>query len=326
MVDLIDDRELARLSALYRYGLPDERLRPVWDDIVEHLARRAQAPYAWLDVVGARQVHRLAQVGPGEADEFRRGALGNAVIDHASHVLVADTHADRAYADDLAVVGGPYIRAFAGAPLRSDKEPVGLVAVADVRPRHFGSEVEAALVEACGKIHQTLDAHMRERIDPQTQALSRLAFEQQVERMGALVGHGLDGLSIAVLDVEPLHERLNFLDPALGALLFEYIAGLGREQVRRRDALGRLGPFRFAILLAKTSEAGALVMARRMTRRLVAEWTALMPTLDATSLVRGGIATWRGRMEAPESFVARAEAGVRGGGWMAAPAAPAKVA
>jgi two-component system cell cycle sensor histidine kinase/response regulator CckA len=133
--------ERGRLDALQRYrilGTPPER---VLDDLTSLAGQVCHVPIVLLTLIDERRQWFKSKLGLTLAESSRDVSFcGHAL--HAGDVFVIpDTHHDPRFADNPFVVGEPFLRAYAGAPLRTtDGHAIGTLAVADTAPRAFTPE------------------------------------------------------------------------------------------------------------------------------------------------------------------------------------------
>jgi signal transduction histidine kinase len=130
------DTEQARLRELYGYGVLDTPAERDFDDIAALAAHLCQTPVALVSLVdGARQWFK-ARVGL-DICETSRDTSFCAVAMHGDSVMqVPDTRLDARFADNPFVTGDPYVRFYAGAPLKTPNGmPIGSLCVIDHEPR-----------------------------------------------------------------------------------------------------------------------------------------------------------------------------------------------
>ena len=143
------DREAERLAALRRIDF--QVVRPAFDRLCR-LARRATgAPYAF---VGLMEEDRLWLAGveePGDHSIPREHALSNLPIDTGELMWIENAALDPRFDDNPHVFGEPFIRFYAGAPIRlSTGEVLGALMLLDRAPRAFDPRVAADLADFAG--------------------------------------------------------------------------------------------------------------------------------------------------------------------------------
>lgn len=297
--------EFARLSSLYRYGVLDTGPEQAIDAAVGSLAGRLAVPVAQLVFADANRFWSKSGIGPTEPTFPRGGGLIEQVVTGGPAFLAAT---------DGSVAMPPNVlplRSFAGLRLvGAEDEALGILYVADTRPRDFTEEAAEPLAAAVLEILAVLDSGRRTRDDAGTGALKHDPFVEQARRLVEVSRKGRQWISLVTLDLAPLRAALEAKGPGLGSLVLRHMADLGRTQVRRRDSFGRLDEDLFAVLLTDTGEAGARILAQRLGRHLERGW------IDAGLATEGlalGIASMRpsAASDTVEALVRRAAA-VRG--------------
>jgi PAS domain S-box-containing protein len=133
--------ERGRLDALQRYrilGTPPER---ELDDLASLAGKVCQTPIVLLTLVDERRQWFKSKLGLSPAESPRDISICGHALHAADLFVVADTHADPRFADNPFVVADPFLRAYAGAPLRTpDGHAIGTLAVADTVPRSFTAD------------------------------------------------------------------------------------------------------------------------------------------------------------------------------------------
>ncbi len=136
-------RDAGRLAALASYDILDTMPEEGFDDIVQLARQLCDAPVSLVSLVAADRQWFKARVGT----TLSQSDLDSSVCAHAlaepDLLVIEDLTADLRTRDNPLVVGEPFIRFYAGAPLRTAMGDVlGTLCVIDTAPR------PAALTEA----------------------------------------------------------------------------------------------------------------------------------------------------------------------------------
>lgn len=264
----VSGAEFARLTSLYRYGVLGGARDPAIDETLRALASRLDAPVAQLVLADARQFWVTSAVGAGDRMFLRdRGLLDDLVTGGPAFLAAVDP------SEALPPMPLP-LRSFAGLRLvGADDEALGVLYVADPHARDFGPEAAEVLADAASAIRAVLDSARRAREDDGTGAIKHEAFLDQAARLIEVSRIGRQWVSLVTLDLKPFCMALDAKAAGLSSLAMRHMAELGRTQVRKRDSFGRLDNMSFAILLTDTGEAGAHVLAQRLSRHLERNWT-----------------------------------------------------
>lgn len=149
--------EVSRLRALRRMKLRDLQ-HSLHLDRATRLARRItgclSASIAFIDDV----VVWYAAAEGLEASEQARPQTASAWVILSPDILwVEDCREDHRFADGPMVLGPPYIRFFAGAPITVQGRRIGCVTVIDPEPRPFDADLASALADVAGLVGDEIE-------------------------------------------------------------------------------------------------------------------------------------------------------------------------
>ena len=138
--------ETGRLEALRRYEVLETPPEGVLDDLTRIAAYVCQTPIALVTLVDAQRQWFKSRIGLTLSETPRQLSFCAHAI-HATDVyVVEDLGRDEGFADHPLVIGDPFIRFYAGVPLRTaDGHAIGTLAVADAVPRQLTPEQLDAL-------------------------------------------------------------------------------------------------------------------------------------------------------------------------------------
>ncbi len=137
--------EEERLAALRRYRVLDTPEEAGFDDLTALAAQICDAPIAAVSLVDRDREWFKSRVGITECELGREPAFCGHTILEPDHLVVPDARADPRFADNPSVINAPFIRAYAGVPLRTPAGlALGALCVKDYRPRQFSpAQIEA---------------------------------------------------------------------------------------------------------------------------------------------------------------------------------------
>lgn len=138
--------EAERLAILRAFEILDTPPEPEYDDIVRLASHLCGTPIALVSLVDADRQWFKARVGLDATQTPRDISFCGHVVAAGELMIVPDAHADERFWDNPLVVGDPYIRFYAGAPLRfEDGTSAGVLCVVDREPRVLREEQVEAL-------------------------------------------------------------------------------------------------------------------------------------------------------------------------------------
>ncbi|MFI5895127.1 ATP-binding protein [Actinoplanes sp. NPDC051513] len=136
MSDMVAEEK--RLAALRSYDVLDTGPEADFDDIAMLAAQLCHTPAAAVSLIGADRQFFKARVGFDSCDVARRHSFCAHAMLGADVMEVPDTRLDPRFRDNPLVVGEPYVRFYAGAPLISPEgQPLGSLCVIDYEPRRL---------------------------------------------------------------------------------------------------------------------------------------------------------------------------------------------
>jgi diguanylate cyclase (GGDEF)-like protein len=220
---------------------------------------------------------------------------------HAIHgdgaLVVPDTRLDPTFADNPLVTGEPFIRFYAGHPLRYQGSAMGTLCVIDRVPRTFSAEDRETLgnlaawaenelalrvlSDAQHELIRELDEARRESlVDPLTKVWNRKGMDELLPREFAeAVRHGQE-VVMMLLDVDHYKAVNDCHGHAFGDLVLKEIAQRARSTLRPSDLIARYGGDEFLMFAANCSWQTGMQLANRIRARVASERI----TLDTISL------------------------------------------
>lgn len=142
-IPLLEDE---RLAELHRYQVLDTPPEQAFDDLAFLAGTICGTPVALITFVDADRQWFKARIGLNTSETSRDAAFCARTILGRELMVVTDTHRDARFRDNPLVTGTPYIRFYAGAPLRTaDELALGSLCVIDYVPRVLSEEQRLAL-------------------------------------------------------------------------------------------------------------------------------------------------------------------------------------
>jgi PAS domain S-box-containing protein len=139
--------EQLRLDELHRYDVLDAERDPALDRLAALAAHACGTPYAFISILAADQVFRLASHGATVGVTPRTGCLCNETIRGEGVTVFEDTTHDQRVAGFEEVTGPMHVRFYAGAPLSTPRgQALGALCVLDRQPRQLPEEAQRALL------------------------------------------------------------------------------------------------------------------------------------------------------------------------------------
>lgn len=272
-------QEDARLSALDQYDILDSPPEYAFDLITDMTRKIFRMPMSAISFIDGHRHWLKSRPGLSEKVEEgeRRNAICNIAIEENEPLVVPDTFEDSRFASNCYVLNEPYLRFYAGAPLRTPEGfNIGALCIMDTQPHKFGSEQIAILADLGKMVINELNLRLLASTDTLTGALTRRSFKEEAERAKSLALRHGHALSCMLFDLDHFKTINDNYGHSTGDLVLKHSVEACRTTLRKADILGRIGGEEFAIILPYTSLADAMQVAERV-RRAIASLSASSP-------------------------------------------------
>jgi PAS domain S-box-containing protein len=134
-------QEAARQNRLDQFEILDTTAEKEFQDLVELAAHICQTPISLVSLVDRDRQWFKARHGIDAQETPRCLAFCAHVVGDREMLVVPDATQDERFADNPLVTGGPQVRFYAGAPLRTnDGYDLGTLCVIDSKPRDLSEE------------------------------------------------------------------------------------------------------------------------------------------------------------------------------------------
>lgn len=155
--------EEERLAALHSYRILDSAAEPVFDDLAFLAGTICGTPYALISYVDADRQWFKAHLGLNVTETPRHVSFcTHAILGH-DVMTITDARQDIRFRDNALVTGPPYMRFYAGAPIRTAEDlALGAVCVIDYVPRVLSRDQERALQTVARLVLALMEARRRD--------------------------------------------------------------------------------------------------------------------------------------------------------------------
>ena len=259
------DDEPGRLLALNRLDILDTATEPGFERIVDLVRQVLKVPICAVSLVDFNRQWFKAKCGLDAKQTGRTESFCTHTITQAEPLIVADALADPRFADNPLVTGEPFIRSYAGMPLRTqDGYNVGSLCVIDTVPRCFEPDELKLLADFGRVVMDDMELRQIASTDHLTGALSRRFWTERAKVEVARAHRYGRPLSLAMLDIDFFKRINDSFGHSAGDLVIRHIACLCMSMVRQSDLFGRFGGEEFVLLLPETQAAEAAQVTERI--------------------------------------------------------------
>lgn len=246
--------EATRLDSLRALNILDTSPEERFDRLTRLAKRLFGVPIALVSLVDEdRQWFKSCQ-GLNASETSRDTSFCGHAILGEDIFLIPNAAADERFHDNPLVTNEPYIRFYAGCPLRvSNGTKLGTLCLIDREPRDFDKEDLDLLRDLARMAEQELAAVQLATMDELTMLSNRRGFEA-LSKHALGVCERLDKpASMLFFDLNLFKQINDRFGHAEGDRALTKFAQLLKETFRESDVLGRLGGDEFAVLLTNTS-------------------------------------------------------------------------
>ena len=251
--DIPQDEEV-RLKALRSLNVLDTPSEERFDRLTRLAKRMFNVPIALVSLVDENRQWFKSCIGldvsetPRDISFCGHAILGNEIF------IIPDATKDERFSDNPLVLNEPYIRFYAGCPLRYlDGSMLGTLCIIDTQPRVLNKEDLEALKDLAELAEHELMAVQLATLDELTKISNRRGFIK-------LAQHGLDicarhniSASIVFFDLNEFKSINDTFGHAEGNAALIAFSDQIKNSFRDSDVFGRLGGDEFAVLLTDTS-------------------------------------------------------------------------
>jgi PAS domain S-box-containing protein len=157
-MNLVLNREAARLEALHQYQILDTSPEEVFDDLAILAAQICNTPIALINIIDANRQWFKAKVGIDLVQMPREIGFSGASLDKGDVFVVNDALLDERFATSPLVIGKPYVRFYAGVPLKTAQgHIIGTLCVLDRVPKEITQQQIDSLRSLARLVMRQLD-------------------------------------------------------------------------------------------------------------------------------------------------------------------------
>ena len=264
--------EAARIDALHSLRILDTPREERFDRLTRLARRLFDVPMAVVTMIDVNRQWFKSCVGMGDASETSRDIsfCAHAIL-HEGMTIVPDARLDERFAENPQVTGEPFIRFYAGCPIKSESGfTLGTLCLVDLKPRAFDADEQALLKDLAAMVEQELAAVKLATIDDLTGVSNRRGFEALARHAMATskrTGRPACMLGFDLNHFKQINDRFGH---AAGDLALADFAGLLLTTLRESDVVGRLGGDELAVFLTNTAETDVPVVLSHLQKAVQA--------------------------------------------------------
>lgn len=265
------DNEQARLKALRSLEILDTHSEERFDRVTRIAMRMFDVPVALISLVDENRQWFKSCMGISMKETSRDISIcGHAILGDET-LVITDTLADARFSDNPLVTGEPYIRFYAGRPLRAMQGfKIGTLCLIDHQPRILTSKDVQDLNDLALMVESELTAIELATMDELTQLSNRRGFIMLADKYLNYFTRYQIPATLVFMDLNLFKAINDTYGHDEGDRALQTFAQAMKQTGRSSDIFARLGGDEFGVLLANTELKDADIYIQRLCERLKA--------------------------------------------------------
>lgn len=174
------ENEAARLAALYASALLNTLPEPRFDRLTRLVQQALHTPIVLISLLDEERQWFKSRQGLDVCETARDISFcGHAILGEGVF-QITDALADPRFADNPLVTSAPFIRFYAGVPLKVAAQPIGTLCIIDSEPRTLSDAETAMLIGFAELVEQEITDRLHEQAHLQL-AASELMYRSVLE-------------------------------------------------------------------------------------------------------------------------------------------------
>jgi len=184
-------------------------------------------------------------------------------INSDSVMIIGDASRDPRFSDNPLVVDAPFIRFYAGCPVRGPKGyRIGTLCLIDKEPRGLSLEDQETLKDFAAMVEDELHVASQTTVDDLTQIANRRGFNMVAKHMLSLCRRTGTDAELLFFDLDGFKALNDTHGHGVGDEMLQHFAKLLIKCFRTADVIARLGGDEFVVLMAASKESSSTAVAR----------------------------------------------------------------
>jgi len=261
--------EATRINALHSLVILDTDAEERFDRLTRMAKRMFDVPIALVSLVDVNRQWFKSKQGLDARETSRDISFCGHAILGESTFIIEDTKKDERFADNPLVTGAPFIRFYAGRPIKLNGNlKLGTLCLIDVVPRKLNSSDLQLLSDLAEMVESELSAMQSATIDELTQISNRRGFNALANKSLEYCKRNNVSASLAYIDLNNFKQINDSFGHAAGDQALRDFSRLILENFRESDIAARLGGDEFAALLLNTNQDAAELAIQKFSQSL----------------------------------------------------------
>lgn len=265
----IPQDEKSRLKTLASLNILDTFHEERFDRLTRMACKLFDVPIAVVTLVDDKRQWFKSCIGLNVTETARDISFCGHAILSDEVLVVPDTEKDERFADNPLVIGDPYIRFYAGCPIKSlSGSRLGTLAIIDGKARALGKQELDVLKDLASMAERELAFIELATIDELTGLSNRRGFMTSARYVVNLCNRQEISCSLIFIDLngfKNINDQFGHLEGDRALVDF---SNLLKNNFRNSDVLARLGGDEFVVLLTDTTKSVAVTAMKKLQKSI----------------------------------------------------------
>lgn len=255
--------ETARLISLHSLGILDTPSEERFDRITRMAQRLFAVEICLVSLIDSDRQWFKSKQGLEVWETSRETSFcGHAISDDAV-MIIGDASRDPRFLDNPLVVGAPFIRFYAGCPIRGPNgHRIGTLCLIDSEPRGLSIEDQETLRDLAAMVEDELQVASKSTVDDLTQIANRRGFNMVAKHMLMLCRRTNTDAELLFFDLDSFKALNDSHGHGVGDEMLQHFARLLIKCFRTADVIARIGGDEFVVLMPASKESSEKAIAR----------------------------------------------------------------
>jgi diguanylate cyclase (GGDEF)-like protein len=266
--------ENARLTAVQALDILDTSAEERFDRITRIARRMFNVPFSVVTVVDTNRQWFKSCAGLDVQETPREVSFCAHAILNDQILVIPDTYEDNRFADNPLVIGEPFVRFYAGRPIKlpttspAEAHNMGTLCILDTKPRSMTKDDLDLLDDLAAMVESELYAHHAATIDELTQISNRRGFQLLGQKVLDYCQRYEEDACLVFIDLNDFKVINDTYGHKEGDIALSSFSQLLMDTCRGSDIVARLGGDEFVVLLLNTGSSGASILVDKVQENL----------------------------------------------------------
>ncbi len=256
--------EAQRVATLHGLDILDTPPEERFDRLTRIARRMFEVPIALVSLVDSQRQWFKSRTGVVARETPRDISFCSHAILGDDIMVVSDARYDPRFHDNPLVTGPPFVRFYAGCPLRIGESKIGTFCLIDDEPHTFGDAERRLLRDMAAMAEQEISALHLATTDELTTIANKRGFEALAEQSLRVCKRMQKPATLLFFDLDDFKLINDRYGHAEGDRALQTFSRALVQVFRDSDVIGRLGGDEFVVLLTGATGATADTVVPRM--------------------------------------------------------------